>query len=113
MLPNAPRPAGRPECPAAKGVALSSLAGFPRRRPGVLVQEAQGQTVLLRPEDGGYYAIADVGARIWELCDGERSLEQIAAVVAAEFDAPPETIRTDLIEFVGELRSEQLLVAPA
>ena len=30
----------------------------------------QGQPVLLRLDDGSYYAIDEVGAQIWELCDG-------------------------------------------
>jgi pyrroloquinoline quinone biosynthesis protein D len=94
-------------------IPVSGLADVPRRRPGVLAQEAQGQTVLLRPEDGSYYAVADVGARIWALCDGARSVSEIAAEVCAEFDAPLATIQADVLEFVGELRSEQLLVAAA
>src|SRR5689334_20944870 len=32
-----------------------------RRQDGVLAQEAQGRTVLLRLDDGGYYALDDVG----------------------------------------------------
>lgn len=90
---------------------MNALDCVPQRRDGVLVQEAQGQTVLLRPEDGSYYALKDVGARIWELCDGERSVSDIAAVLCNEFDAPVKTVEADVIEFVDELRSEQLLVA--
>ena len=48
------------------------LEGRVRRQDGVLAQEAHGQTVLLRLEDGGYYALDEVGAMIWELCDGGR-----------------------------------------
>ena len=85
----------------------------PVRRDGILAQEAQGQTVLLRLEDGGYYALDEVGARVWELCDGQRSLEDIVAVMREEFEAPAETIAADVIEFVEELRGEQLLADAA
>ena len=81
----------------------------PKRREGVLAQEAQGQTVLLRMDDGGYYALDEVGARIWELCDGERSLDDIVGVLCAEFDAPADLIRSDVVEFVDDLRQEDLL----
>lgn len=81
-----------------------------RRREGVLAQEAQGRTVLLRFEDGGYFALDEVGAMIWELCDGTRAVAQIVAILCAEFDAPESTVRADVLEFISELRSERLLV---
>ena len=81
-----------------------------RRQDGVLAQEAQGQTVLLRLDDGGYYAVDEVGALIWELCDGRRSVSEIVAELCSEFDAPEDIIRADVLEFIGDLRREQLLV---
>ena len=86
------------------------LGGTLRRKDGILTQEAQGQTVLLRLEDGGYYAVDEVGAMIWELCDGQRSAAEIVSVLCAEFDAPEATVRADVLEFIGDLRHEGLLV---
>jgi coenzyme PQQ biosynthesis protein PqqD len=90
-----------------------SLGERLRRHDGILAQEAQGQTVLLRLEDGGYYALNEVGAMIWELCDGEHAVAEIVAAMCAEFDAPEETVRADVIEFIADLRREQLLVGDA
>ena len=84
-----------------------------RRQDGVLAQEAQGRTVLLRLEDGGYYALDEVGAMIWELCDGSRAVAEIVAILCAEFDAPEPTVREDVLEFIGDLRRERLLVVEA
>jgi pyrroloquinoline quinone biosynthesis protein D len=87
------------------------LDARPRRQESVLAQEAQGQTVLLRLDDGGYYALDEVGAAVWELCDGTRSVADIVAALGEQFDAPEMTIRADVLEFVEELRDERLLVA--
>ena len=81
-----------------------------RRREGILAQEAHGQTVLLRLEDGGYYALDEVGAMIWELCDGQRDVAAIVAELCAEFDAPEAIVRADVLEFTDDLRRERLLV---
>ena len=81
-----------------------------RRVDGIVSQETQGQTVLLRLEDGGYYALDEVGAMIWDLCDGQRSISDIVALLCEDFDAPEEVVRTDVLEFVDELRRERLLV---
>jgi coenzyme PQQ biosynthesis protein PqqD len=85
----------------------------PRRQDGVLAQEAQGQTVLLRLADGGYYAVDEVGAMIWDRCDGQRAVGEIVTELCAEFDAPEDVICGDVLEFVGDLRREQLLVVDA
>jgi pyrroloquinoline quinone biosynthesis protein D len=84
-----------------------------RRQEGVLAQEAHGRTVLLRLEDGGYYALDEVGAVIWELCDGTRAVAEIVALLCEEFDAPESTVREDVLEFIGDLRRERLLVVGA
>jgi hypothetical protein len=69
--------------------------------------------VLLRLDDGGYYALDEVGAMIWELCDGARAVGDIVAALCAEFDTPEGTVTADVLEFIGELRRERLLVGPA
>jgi len=87
-----------------------ALGGRLRRQDGILAQEAQGQTVLLRLDDGGYYALDEVGAIIWDLCDGTRAVSDIVAALCEQFDAPEETVRADVLEFIGDLRRERLLV---
>jgi coenzyme PQQ biosynthesis protein PqqD len=85
-----------------------------RRQDGVLVQQAKGQTVLLRLADGGYYAVDEVGAMIWELCDGSLSVSDIVSRLCIEFDDASEaTVRDDVLEFVADLRREQLVVVDA
>jgi hypothetical protein len=97
---------------------VSSGHGVPagerlRRQDGILAQEAHGQTVLLRLDDGGYYALDEVGARIWELCDGQRAVDEIVETLCSEFDAPEATVRADALEFIDDLRRERLLVVAA
>lgn len=85
----------------------------PRPCDGVLAQEAHGTTVLLRLADGGYYALDDVGAFIWSLCDGSRSMDDLVSAVLAEFDAPAEVVRADVRSFLDELADENLLASAA
>jgi hypothetical protein len=84
-----------------------------RRQEGILAQESHGQTVLLRLADGAYYAIDEVGAMIWNRCDGEHTVSDLITELSAEFDAGPDVIRADVLEFVSELRRERLLVVDA
>jgi coenzyme PQQ biosynthesis protein PqqD len=84
----------------------------PVRRQRVLVQTADDQMMLLDLDGGMYFALNDVGARVWELCDGTRTVAEISSLLANEYDAPATMIDDDVLELLGELAAEQL-VAPA
>jgi len=77
----------------------------------VVFTRAAESAVLLDPRSGRYYSLTDVGARIWELCDGQRTLNDITREIAAEYEATPETIRADIVELLQELESEGLLAS--
>jgi hypothetical protein len=81
-----------------------------RRRDRVLTQGAAGTLVLLDLDGGQYYALDEVSARVWELCDGELGVNAIVAAIGEEFDAPVETIREDILGFLQEMLDEKLLV---
>jgi len=74
------------------------------------VHQGDEELVLLDPDNGHYYTLDEVGTRIWELCDGGRSIAEIAGALDEEFDAPPETIRADLLELLEELSDGGLVL---
>jgi coenzyme PQQ biosynthesis protein PqqD len=61
-------------------------------------------------DDGSYYALNEVGNRIWELCDGRHGVAQLVSMLAKEYDAPAEIIETDILEVLEDLRSKNLIV---
>jgi len=84
-----------------------------RHSPGVLskrIKPDDPALVLLNPQSGEYYTLDAVGIRIWELCDGTRTVSQIAAIIGQEYDAPIEVIERDALDLVKDLVDEQLLV---
>jgi len=82
-----------------------------RQREGLLAQRAADTRVLLDPADGRYYALDDeVGGRLWDLCDGTRTVAQLVEAICAEYDAPAETVEADVLEFLGDLSADGLLV---
>ena len=87
---------------------MSSRTRF-QRRQNILKQEAAGTVVLLNMDDGRYFALDGVGGRVWDLCDGSRTLSEIAAILAEEYEAPAETIERDLAELINDLTNEELV----
>jgi len=66
--------------------------------------------VLLSVDDGSYFSLNEVGALVWNLCDGDRTLAEVVDGVCAEFDAAPEEVTPDVVSLVDDLASEKLLV---
>jgi coenzyme PQQ synthesis protein D (PqqD) len=80
------------------------------RREQVIFQQVDGKQVLLNLADGQYYALDEVGSRIWSLCDGTRVVADVVAVLCDEFDAAPATIESDARELLADLLDAQLVV---
>lgn len=82
----------------------------PRRNEQVIAQKATNDFLLFNLEDGNYYSLNEVGYRIWELCDGSRTVGQIVDLLAAEYEAPAETLKEDALALIQELRDGKLIV---
>jgi pyrroloquinoline quinone biosynthesis protein D len=81
-----------------------------RQREGLLSQRAADTRVLLDPADGRYYALDEVSGRVWDLCDGTRTVAQLVAAICAEYEAPAETVEADVLEFLADLSADGLVV---
>ena len=75
----------------------------------MLSQRVAETVVLLDPMSGCYFTLDNVGAHVWELCDGSHDVEAIVASVCSAYEAPPQIVRTDVVELLGELAAEGLL----
>jgi len=82
----------------------------PRRREQIIAQQAAGTVILLNLMDGQYYSLNDVGGRVWELCDGMRSVAEVASIISQEYEAAAGTIEADVFELLEELANAQLVV---
>jgi len=69
----------------------------------------EGEAFVILPETSEYKILNGVGSRIWELVDGARSTEDIAKVVAAEYDVAFETALVDVQEFLADLKANRML----
>ena len=81
---------------------------FPVRR-SVPWRTLDTEALVVDVKGGLLYPLHSVGARIWNLCDGARSVDEIVGLLAAEFAAPEPTIRADAIEFIERLAGAKLI----
>ena len=77
----------------------------PRRRTGVTFQELpDGSAVLVDESTGSTYALNATAAQAWQLCDGQRTLDDIADALLDKYEATPEQVVETLQSFVAHLR---------
>jgi len=81
----------------------------PKRGDQVIAQKAANDFLLLNMEDGNYYSLNEIGSRIWELCDGNRTVSQVVTTLAAEYEAPYATLENDVIELLDDFRNGKLI----
>ncbi len=84
--------------------------------PNVVSREIAGEQILVPvrkkfADMAAIYVLNEVGARIWELVDGQRSLASISECLLQEFEVSSETAASDLVELVGELEELGMLRA--
>ena len=63
--------------------------------------------VLLAPER--ILTPDEIAVAVLKLCDGERSIDNIASELAKDYDAPVEQIRADIIDLVQNLTDKGYL----
>ena len=74
----------------------------------MVARKVAGEMVLvpIRQSTGdvvNIYTMNTVGARIWELLDGQTTIAQIRETIVNEYEVEPEVAEPDILEFLAEL----------
>jgi len=56
-----------------------------------------------------YFGLDDVGSRLWAFLDRPRTIKELTGLLASEYDAPVNTIASDVLAFLTQLRKAKLL----
>ena len=78
--------------------------------PACVSRTIEGQSVIVDCGRWNNHLLNEVGTRVWNLIDGRRSVEEIAAgvreqLVAEEYEAIPASLEKDVEDFLAEVES--------
>lgn len=82
---------------------------IPIHHPRTAARVFSGEAVVITPAENRVRMLNPVGSRVWELADGTRTLDEIAAALTAEFEVDLAEARTSVAAFVEELLGKGLL----
>lgn len=84
------------------------------RAEDVVARRIGGEVVLvpIRRRVGDMecvFTLNEVGARIWDLCDGSRGGEAITAAITTEYAVTPEEAACDVTTFLNDLQEAGMI----
>jgi hypothetical protein len=83
----------------------------------VVAREIEGEVIIvplvsgIGDEDDELYTLNPTGQAIWQKLDGQRTLKDVAALLAGEFDAPLPELENDVLGFASALVQRGILVS--
>lgn len=83
---------------------------IPQRLPAVVHELAEtGETILCDVDGARLLVLNDVGAAVWYLIDGRRSVDEIVSLVVSTLDADRAVVTRDVAAFLAELETQGLI----
>lgn len=100
----------------AKGKELAvSIEQIRLEKAGDVVKRQIADEIILVPvrktaeELDSIYSVNPIAGDIWELLDGQRTLTDVKKALLDKYDVSPAELEKDLMEFIGQLKSENLI----
>ncbi len=87
-----------------------------RKTNDLIAREIEGELVIVPLKSGignldaEMYALSATGIAVWNLLDGQSTLEEIIKSLSEEYQASNEEIKADVIELLDELLSKGLII---
>jgi len=88
----------------------ATASGIWRKNAALAWREIDNETVIISPGESVMHELNDTGSLIWRSIDGQRSAEELAALLVEEYDVTKEVALTDTLALLEELSSRKLLV---
>jgi hypothetical protein len=88
---------------------MPSLSAVLQKNPSFVSRRIADEVILVPishkvGEIDCLYALNEVGARIWDLIDGDRSLQELRDTIVAEFDVTEKGAEEDLLALIEQLK---------
>ena len=76
---------------------------------GVLMQELEGESVLLNLSSGIYFGLDEVGTRIWKLLEQPLTATSIAVTISNEYDVQFDRCAREVLVLIEDMSKANLI----
>ncbi len=88
------------------------MDSVPVLNPDVVGRFVGDEAVLVIPNKGKVKVLNEVGARIWSLIDGKRTVDDIVVIILREFTVSYEDAKRDTQVFLSQLVEREIVTFP-
>lgn len=67
------------------------------------------EALVVNPKTSLIYPFNATSSRLWQLIDGARGVEEIIDIIEKEFDKDKQTIQSDTLNFIQQLKEAGLI----
>ncbi len=83
-------------------------------KDGFILKNVAGSKIVIATGDqrmnfNGVITFNDVGAEVFNMLDGTKSVTEIAKKIATDYDAPYELVEADVIRLVEKMKAHGLI----
>jgi hypothetical protein len=83
------------------------------RKPTLIAADVADEAILLDVDSGYFFQLNPTASRIWNLVETPRPLSELCDEMGRTFAVDAETCRSDVHEFVADMRDRGLLLIDA
>ncbi len=88
---------------------MITLTMVPEKTSDLIWRSLDDGTVIINPEHGDVRVLNSVGAKVWELIDGHRSISQIAEEITSNYEVSFDDASRDLQDYLEIMLAQGLL----
>ncbi|MEW5807149.1 MAG: PqqD family protein [Acidobacteriota bacterium] len=82
---------------------------IPKRSKDAAFRVIDGQAIVVLPEKSEVKILNEVGSRIWQLMDGNVSVDDICTKICTEYEVSREAALSDVMNFIKQLGDQGML----
>jgi hypothetical protein len=79
------------------------------RSESMLTNDLGDDIVMMDIDEGSYYGLASVSARIWELTETPVSIASICETLISEYDVPKDKCQQEVTNFVEDMLNRKIV----
>lgn len=80
------------------------------RSPDTVSRVIGEEAVIILPELGELKVVNEVGARLWNLVDSQKTIADLVNIICEEFDVTRDVGEQDVLDFLQQMVDKKMLI---
>lgn len=80
-----------------------------RQNKDVIFRKEGDEAILFNPDNSDIIVINETGCFIWDMCNGNKGVEDMVDSITKEYNATAETANRDLHKFLSDLQNKKFI----